>query len=53
MTTKVPTFETDEQAEAFVAGADLSEYDLSGARLVRFELKRKDKSITSACRKNS
>jgi predicted DNA binding CopG/RHH family protein len=42
---KIPSFETDEEAEAFVAEADLSVYDLSGAKLVRFELKRKDKSI--------
>jgi predicted DNA binding CopG/RHH family protein len=42
---KIPSFETDAETEAFVAEADLSEYDLSGARLVRFELKRKDKSI--------
>lgn len=53
MKKKTPTFETDEEAEAFVAEADLSEYDLSGAKLVRFELKRKEKSITSVCRKNS
>ncbi len=45
MKKKIPSFETDEEAEAFVAEADLSEYDLSGATLVRFELKRKDKSI--------
>src|ERR1022692_3407331 len=34
-----------EEAEAVVATADLTDYDLSGAKLVRFELKRKDKSI--------
>jgi predicted DNA binding CopG/RHH family protein len=42
----IPTFETDEQAEDFVATADLSEYDLSGGQVVRFEMKRKDKPIT-------
>ena len=41
----IPTFETDEEAEAFVAEADLSEYDLSGGEVVRFELKPKDKSV--------
>jgi predicted DNA binding CopG/RHH family protein len=41
----IPTFETDEEAEAFVAEADLSDYDLSGGQVVRFELKPKDKSV--------
>jgi predicted DNA binding CopG/RHH family protein len=45
MKKKIPTFKSDEAAEAFVAKADLSDYDLSGAKLVRFELKHKDKSI--------
>jgi predicted DNA binding CopG/RHH family protein len=41
----IPSFETDEEAERFVDTADLSEYDLSGGQIVRFELKPKDKSI--------
>jgi len=45
MKKKIPTFETDEEAEAFVASSDLSDYDMSGAHLVRFELKPKDKSV--------
>jgi len=45
MKKKIPTFKSDEEAEEFGAKADLSDYDLSGAKLVRFELKRKDKSI--------
>jgi predicted DNA binding CopG/RHH family protein len=45
MKKKIPTFKADEEAEAFVATADLTDYDLSGAQLVRFELKRKDKSV--------
>ncbi len=45
MKSKIPAFETDAAAEAFVDTADLSEFDLSGARLVRFEMKPKDKSI--------
>lgn len=42
---KIPIFKTDKEAEDFVATADLSKFDLSGAKFVRFELKRKDKSI--------
>jgi predicted DNA binding CopG/RHH family protein len=41
----LPTFISDEDAEAFVANSDLSEYDLSGGQVVRFELRRKDRSI--------
>lgn len=45
MTKKIPSFKTDEEAEDFVSTGDLSSYDLSGAQLIRFELKRKDKSV--------
>lgn len=45
MKKKLPTLTSDEEAEDFVANADLSEYDLSGMVAVRFELKPKDKSI--------
>jgi predicted DNA binding CopG/RHH family protein len=41
----IPTFKTDEEAEAFVDTADLSEYDLSGGQVMRFELKPKDGSV--------
>ncbi|WP_306118614.1 MULTISPECIES: BrnA antitoxin family protein [unclassified Roseitalea] len=41
-----PRFETDEEAERFVDEADLSEYDFSGFRPVRFELRRKDRQIS-------
>ena len=41
----IPTFKTDKEAEDFVATADLTGYDLSGSEVVRFELKRKDKSV--------
>lgn len=41
----IPSFKSDAEAEAFVEAADLSEFDLSGAQLVRFEMKPKDKSI--------
>jgi predicted DNA binding CopG/RHH family protein len=45
MKKKLPTLTSDAEAEAFVANADLSEYDLTGMVPVRFELKRKDKSV--------
>ena len=41
----IPTFKTDKEAEDFVATADLTEYDLSGGHFMRFEMKRKDKSV--------
>ncbi|MBI3247741.1 MAG: BrnA antitoxin family protein [Deltaproteobacteria bacterium] len=37
MKKKIPTFKTDAAAEHFVATADLTAYDLSGARPVQFE----------------
>ena len=39
MKKKIPTFNTDEEAEKFVDTADLSEYDLSGFKKVHFEFK--------------
>lgn len=42
---KIPAFKSDRAAAAFVDQADVSRYDLSGAQLVRFEIKRKGKSI--------
>jgi predicted DNA binding CopG/RHH family protein len=41
----IPTFKTDQDAEIFVEKADLSEYDLSGARSVGFEFDRKDARV--------
>jgi len=41
MKKKIPTFQTDTEAERFVETADLSEYDLSGLRPTRFEFDRK------------
>ena len=41
MKKKIPDFKTDAQAEAFVAGADLSKYDLSGFKPARFEFQPK------------
>jgi predicted DNA binding CopG/RHH family protein len=46
MKKKIPTFKSDSEAEEFVDKADLSEYDLSGAQLVRFEFQPKERSIT-------
>ena len=37
MTKPFPTFETDEAAERFVAEADLTDYDWSDRKPVRFE----------------
>lgn len=45
MKKKIPAFKTDRAAAAFVDKADLTQYDLSGAQLTRFEIKPKDKSI--------
>ena len=41
----IPTFKTDKEAEDFVATSNLTDYDLAGGEVVRFELKRKDKSV--------
>ena len=41
-----PDFKTDEEAERFVDTADLSEYDFSDMTPVRFELRRKDKTVS-------
>ncbi len=41
-----PRLTTDEDAERFVAEADLTEYDFSKMTPVRFELRRKDKAVS-------
>jgi predicted DNA binding CopG/RHH family protein len=41
MKKKIPIFDSDEEAERFVETADLSEYDLSRFRPVRFEFEAK------------
>jgi len=41
MKKKIPRFETDEEAERFVQTADLTEYDLSQFKPVRFEFEKK------------
>lgn len=45
MKKKIPTFNTDEEAERFVETADLSEYDLSRAKPVQFEFEKKDARV--------
>jgi predicted DNA binding CopG/RHH family protein len=46
MKKKIPIFKSDEEAEAFVAHEDLSNYDLSRGQFVQFEFKPKGKSIS-------
>ena len=45
MSKKIPTFKTDEDAERFVDTADLSKYDLSGLKPVRFEFEKKSAQL--------
>lgn len=46
MKRKIPTFATDADAERFVEEADLTGYDLSGARPMRFEFERKTARVS-------
>ena len=46
----IPTFKTDKEAEDFVEQADLTDYDLSGGQVVRFEMRPKDKALACGCR---
>jgi len=39
---QIPTFHTDQEAEDFVDHADLSEYDFSQFKPMRFEIVKKD-----------
>jgi len=41
----IPTLKSDQEAEELVASANLADYDLSGATMVHFELKPKDKTV--------
>ena len=41
MKKKIPSFRSDEEAERFVETADLTEYDLSQFKPVRFEFEKK------------
>ncbi|MGQ0585483.1 MAG: BrnA antitoxin family protein [Reyranella sp.] len=46
MKKRLPSLASDRAAETFVAESDLSAYDLSSLRLVRYELKPKDRAIS-------
>jgi predicted DNA binding CopG/RHH family protein len=46
MKKQFPDFQTDAEAEDFVATANLNDYDLSDMVPVRFELNRKDKAVS-------
>jgi predicted DNA binding CopG/RHH family protein len=41
MKKRIPTFRSDRAAERFTESSDLSQYDLSGAKLVQFEFEPK------------
>jgi predicted DNA binding CopG/RHH family protein len=45
MTKNLPTLRSDKEAEDFVAKADLTDYDLSGMRVVRFEFQPKSERV--------
>ena len=45
MKKKLPELKSDMEAEEFVANSDLTEYDLSGMRMVRFEFQPKSERV--------
>lgn len=45
MKKKLPALKTDRAAERFVAGADLTEYDLSGMKTMQFEFQPKTERV--------
>jgi len=45
MKKKLPRFKSDKQAEEFVEKADLTEYDLSSMRPIRFEFQPKSERV--------
>jgi len=45
MKKKLPKLRSDRAAEAFVAKSDLTEYDLSGMRTMRFEFQPKSERV--------
>jgi len=45
MKKKLPKLRSDKEAEAFVAQSDLTDYDLSGMRTVRFEFQPKSERV--------
>jgi len=45
MKKKLPDLKSDNEAEEFVANSDLTEYDLSGMRIMRFEFQPKSERV--------
>jgi len=45
MKKNLPRLRSDKEAEKFVAKSDLTEYDLSGMRMVRFEFQPKSERV--------
>jgi predicted DNA binding CopG/RHH family protein len=45
MKRKLPKLKSDKEAEAFVAESDLTSYDLSGMRVMRFEFQPKSERV--------
>jgi len=45
MKKKLPRLKSDRDAEEFVAKADLTDYDLSHMRIMRFEFQRKSERV--------
>jgi predicted DNA binding CopG/RHH family protein len=45
MKKQLPPLTSDKEAEKFVAWSDLTEYDLSGTRMVRFEFQPKSERV--------
>jgi predicted DNA binding CopG/RHH family protein len=45
MKKKLPSLDSDKAAERFIDTADLSEYDLSGMEMVRFEFQPKTERV--------
>ncbi len=45
MKKKLPKLRSDKEAEAFVAKSDLTDYDLSEMRMVRFEFQPKSERV--------
>jgi predicted DNA binding CopG/RHH family protein len=45
MKMKLPKLSSDKEAETFVATSDLTDYDLSGMRIVRFEFQPKSERV--------
>ena len=44
-TKPMPSLRSDEEAEEFVSNADLSQYDLSGFKPMRFEIVKKEAAL--------